>query len=241
MSGFFYRLGQTLGPSVRKGRWLWSSATGSDAEAMEAERGVGEDLADATLRDLPLDEDPASQSLVGELAVQLSRCVKNPHRRFHVQVAGDGPPNAFALPGGFIFLTRSLIDLTEGNRDELAFVIGHEMGHVIRRHPMERIMTSTAIGAAVKALPSTRVIGGWIKSTAGQLLMGAYSQDRELEADALGLALADAAGFDTAAPSNLFRRLEEFTPTAELPLAEYFASHPPFETRIRALEKRLRR
>ncbi|MCA8962468.1 MAG: M48 family metallopeptidase [Planctomycetes bacterium] len=238
MAGFFYNLGRRLGPTVRKGQWLWQSAAGSEKDAIEAEAKVGRDLAETIVREIGLSEDASITSEIDAMGARLADRVKNRHRSFRTRVLAGGPPNAFALPGGFLFITRELIELAEGDADALAFVIGHEMGHVIRQHPVERIMTDAVVGAAVRALPTARLAGGWIQSAGARLLTSAYSQDREFEADALGVALAEAAGFDAIGSVRLLQRLADTTRGSSRPLAEYFATHPPIEDRIHQLRRR---
>jgi predicted Zn-dependent protease len=240
MGGFFYNLGRLAGPTVRKGKWVWQSLTGTDEAIVKAEHEVGRDLARAFHAELPADPDPELHALVGELAGALAARVKNKHRTFTVSVVRAEAPNAFALPGGFIFATRSLLDLVGRSRDELAFILGHEMGHVIRQDPMQRVVSDTTIGTALRALPGAGAAGVWLRSVAAQLLQSSYSQDRELGADELGLRLARAAGFDPAGALRMLKRFEEIAASREDddgPLAPYFSTHPPVAVRVRELNR----
>jgi len=234
--GFFYKLGQWFGPKVRKGRWVWASATGSEADILEAERAVGADLAAALRHDLGVDASEAERRRVQQLGAALAACVKNKHRRFDFEVIGGEGPNAFALPGGFVFITRPLVDLVGEADDELAFVIGHEMGHVIRHDPMRRIVGDATLSAVVQALPTTRGVAGYVlKSSTMKLLSSAYSQERELLADKFGARLSRAAGHRDDAGPRLLRRLSDVSGGDGGALSEYFATHPPFDKRIDAL------
>jgi beta-barrel assembly-enhancing protease len=145
MSSLFYNLGKLFGPTVRKARWLWSSMAGSEAEAIRLEGEVGKELAREIRQQLKSEPDPQSKLLVKEIGSNLFEYVANRSRSFSFEIFDSGQPNAFALPGGYIFVTRSLIELCERNRDEIAFILGHEMGHVIRGHAMDRIITNSAI------------------------------------------------------------------------------------------------
>jgi Zn-dependent protease with chaperone function len=146
-------------------------------------------------------------------------------------------PNAFALPGGFIFATRSLLRLCQGSHDDLAFVLGHEMAHVLCGHVMERLVARSLLSTAVGRL---NPVGGLLRmpvaSLMATLLQQGYSQDQELEADSVGLELMQRAGFDPAAGPRLLDRLRQhFAAPSEL--AGYFSSHPPWQVRLDSLRQ----
>ena len=235
MSRFFYQLGRTVGPKLRKARWLWASFTGTEAEALALEHAVGVDLAEEARRQLPLDPDPRAQGTLDAVGRSLCACVANRRRSFEFHAFAAGEPNAFALPGGFIFATRSLLELCHWDRSEIAFVLGHEMGHVIRGHAIERIVAASAVSLAARA-PVHGVLGTWLKTVGVQFLQTAYSRDQELEADRLGLRLALTAGFEPQGALRLLARLAELKKSAEpSALGEYFSTHPTSEIRIQTL------
>ena len=130
MSGLFYNLGRMVGPKVRKAKWIWQSVTGSEADAIKVEHDVGQDLACEIRHRLELDQNPQTAQLLNETGRRLSACVVNKSRRFSFEAVNGAEPNAFALPGGFIFVTGSLVELCQWNQSEVAFILGHEMGHV---------------------------------------------------------------------------------------------------------------
>ena len=238
MPGFFYNLGKLAGPKVRKGRWVLSSLTGSELEAIDAEYEVGKDLAQEVRGQVEIDPSQAMVRWLGDLGGRLAECVKNKTRRFHFEAILEEQPNAFALPGGFIFISRALVELCEADPHEVGFVLAHEMAHVIRGHAIDRVISDSAIAAAARTTPVRGMLGGWLRGVGMNFVRSAYSQSREFEADALGARLAHAADFDVRAAMRLLRRLELLRSDApELPLAEYFASHPPPAERIERLER----
>jgi predicted Zn-dependent protease len=239
MAGFFYHLGKLAGPRIRKANWLFRSLTGTEAEAIQAEFQVGRDLAQAIPQEWELDPDPVTAQLLQEIGARLAGRVKNRHRSFAFQALQAEESNAFALPGGFIWVTRPLVELCERNPDELAFILGHEMAHVIRKHAMDRMMTNSVLNAAIRAVP----VGGLVRSQLGgilrQLLEQRYSQDHELDADQFGVRLARAAAFQPEAAIQLLERLKQRS--SEPPgIGEYFSSHPPFELRIARVRRFLK-
>ena len=237
MSGFFYKLGNLSGPAFRKGAWFLKSLTGSEEDIIRAETAVGGDLAAVFKEQMGPDPDADLARLLDEVGADLARCVKNKLRRFQYMLVAGGEPNAFALPGGFVFVTRRLVDLVGADRDELAFVLGHEMAHVMNQDPMERIVTNAALGAAVRVLPGAGAARGWLRSAGARLLQSAYSQDREMEADALGVRLAGAAGFDRSAAVRFIARLAGLRAASPQVFPEYFSSHPPLGERSKNLAR----
>ena len=230
-----------VGPHARKIKWAWLSATGTEAEAIRAEYEVGLDLAREIRKQLTADHEPDAKELLDEIGARLSGRVANKLRRFSFEAVRGGTPNAFALPGGFIFVTRSLIELCEWNRDEIAFILAHEMSHAIRGHAMERIVNSSAIALGAKAAPAAGLIGGWLQKVGVKFLQSAYSQDMEMEADTLAMLLVGAAGYDARSAIQMLSRLAKINPAADpAGFDAYFSSHPPFELRIENAKNVLR-
>lgn len=234
VSGFFYNLGKRAGPGVRKARWVWSSLTGSEAEARRAERAVGKDLAAGMRSRLGVDDDPGDLRLLEEIGSSLARRLKARRRSFSFEPLQEGEANAFALPGGFVFVTRRLLDLCGRDRDELAFVLGHEIGHVVRGHALQRVAGRSALTGLIRVLPARGALGGMVRRTGLAFLESAHSRGQEREADALGIRLSAAAGFD---PAGSIRFLKRLVKPQGMPGAGYLASHPDPAARIRHIEE----
>ncbi|HEY2857224.1 MAG TPA: M48 family metalloprotease [Terracidiphilus sp.] len=182
----------------------------------------------------------ATEKYVGEvgakLAAQANR--KLPYR-FHV-VADANMVNAFALPGGHVFVGRGLLDRMK-SEDELAFVLGHEIEHVDHHHAVERVQVEAQLHKM-----DLDVVGE-ITQIPVSIWQAAYSKDEEFEADREGLRLSSAAGYS---PRGAINALEELArlrreyvihaadPTDELSqlavegLNGYFRSHPLPSERI---------
>jgi predicted Zn-dependent protease len=237
MGGFFFNLGRTVGSGLRKGKWFWQSVAGSEDEALQAEFAVGRDLAWGLLRQLPADTDPAAVRLLDELNGRLSACVRDRRRQFCACPLKAPEVNAFALPGGFVFVTRPLLELCGHDPHEVAFILAHEMAHVLHGHAMERIMQGWMLDAAGRVMPVRGVAGAWLLQQASELIHKAYSRDQELEADALGARLARAAGYDARAALRLLGRLPSAGPQSALD--PYFATHPPVADRLANLNRLL--
>lgn len=244
MSNFFYRLGRFVGPTARKGQWFWQTLVGSEGDEIRAEEAVGRDLAAAMAHEAGIDDDPDAAARVDAVGARLTHCLANRKRSFRYTITPAPEPNAFALPGGYIFITRGLLDAIDDADDELAFVLGHEIAHVVRKHAIDRILQSSALSVLAKAAPgSTGPVAAWIRRSGTKLLDGAYSQDNEYDADELGARLVITAGFSHDGPERLLRRLDEIAKreggghdASSAPAStwlRYVATHPAFTDRVR--------
>ena len=241
MDDFFFRLGRKAGAGMRKGKWILASLTAGEAEALEAEYQAGCDLARAFDRRSRFDEDSRSREFLAGIRGRLTERLNNKQRRWRVVSTQTEEVGAFALPGGFLYVTRPLLEMCRFDEDEVACVVGHEMGHVVHGHAMERVTSQILTTAATRA---ARIPGGlltqWILGTGINLFHSAYSQDRELEADEFGARLAAAAGYDPRGAIRALERLREEEAQDGLPLSEYFSSHPPLDVRIERLHGLIR-
>jgi len=242
LSGLFYNLGRKVGPKVRKARWMWQTFTGTEADAIKVEYEVGLDLVREIRQQLGQDQQPQIDRLLNEIGNRLASCVANKSRKFNFETVKGAEPNAFALPGGFIFVTQSIIELCRYDKNEIACILGHEMAHIIKGHAMNRIVSNSAIAAVSRAAPVRGALSGWLRKVGVQFFESAYSRDLESEADRLGVRLVAAAGYEPAACMKLFSRLDKLkSPPNELDLGSYFSSHPPFKVRIENVKIQLRK
>ncbi|MFN4257816.1 MAG: M48 family metalloprotease [Gemmataceae bacterium] len=238
MGGFFHNLGRKVGAGVRKANWVVSSLTGSEDEVLQAEHAVGRDMARGIAEQMFVDTTPDVQRYLDDIGDVLIRCVRDQRLRFCYRVLRAAEVNAFALPGGFIFVTRPLLELCQWNQDEIAFVLGHEMGHVIQRHALDRLMASSLLRSGLGRLPIGGLVGGTVLNVAMTLLQQGYSREQELEADQIGVQLIHCGGFDSRAAARLLMRLQEMPQETWLG-SSYFASHPPVLSRIEHINRLL--
>ncbi|HPZ97558.1 MAG TPA: M48 family metallopeptidase [Phycisphaerae bacterium] len=240
MPGFFYNLGRLVGPKIRKGKWVWNSLTASEDEILQAEYETGRDMAAAMAQELPPDRDPQAARWVEEIGTRLAGRLTNRKRKWAFHLVSADAPNAFAVPGGFIYVTRPLLELCEHNPDEIAFVLGHEIGHVVRGHSFDRLVSSTLFNVASRVTPVGRVLSPHMVGMGIKLMQSAYTQDQELEADSFGVRLTHSAGADPRAAIRMMERLQATCGQDALPeIFAYFASHPPFAVRMAAMRKHI--
>jgi predicted Zn-dependent protease len=151
-------------------------------------------------------------------------------------------PNAFALPGGYVYVSRGLLALMS-SEDELAGVIGHEVGHVAARHAVRRVShaapigVASGVGAAVAGMVSPvlgDVVSG-VGSLSNELILAPYDRDQEREADHIGAELSAKAGWDPNALAAYLRTLERETQLGNDGASNglsFFATHPPLPERV---------
>jgi len=185
--------------------------------------------------------DQAVVEQIGNNILQGSSAASSPYQfDFHL-LADPQTINAFALPGGQVFITRALYDKlqTEG---ELAGVLGHEIGHVIARHSAEQIaktqLTEGLTGAAVIAAydpnnPSSAQ-SAQIAALIGQLVTLKFSRDDELEADKFGVCFMNEAGYDPNEMVSVMKILEASATGNQPP--EFFSTHPNPANRIQQIQ-----
>jgi predicted Zn-dependent protease len=238
---FFFKLGRKAGAGIRKGKWIAASLAGDEAEALAAEYQAGCDLARAFDRRSVVDDDPRSRDLIAGIRARLCERLTNKQRQWRVLATLSPDVGAFALPGGFVYVTRPLLEMCGFDEDEVACVVGHEMGHVVHGHAMERVTSQliTSTAARVARIPGG-LLAQWALSKGIDLFHSAYSQDRELEADEFGARLAAAADYDPRGAIRALDRLRAAEVHDGLPLAEYFSSHPPLDVRIERLRGLIR-
>jgi len=154
--------------------------------------------------------------------------------------------NAFALPGGKVFITRGLAEKLD-DEAEMAGVLGHEIGHVTAEHADKRVTSqSVAAGAAVLVGIATkdddrdwvRIGAPMLVGAGGQGFLLKFGRDEELEADKLGMRYMTRAGYDPAGQLGVMQVLAKSSGGARQP--EWMSTHPYPGTRIKAIEKKLR-
>ncbi len=148
-------------------------------------------------------------------------------------------PNAFALPGGIIYVSASLMKLLKSD-DELASVLGHEMGHVVAKHALKRLQG--AIGLQLLQMIALGTRAGDANTQNGinlaftSILME-YSQADEMQADRLSVRYLKRAGFRPDATIDALTRIRDYTLKQPIRQYSYFRTHPYFSDRIRAVRE----
>ena len=204
----------------------------------ERERALGQEAAQQVQQVMGLVEDPDLVAYVARIGARLAQHSPRTDVSYEFRIVDMEEPNAFALPGGPVYLSRGLLVLLN-SEDELANVLGHEIGHVAARHHVRsqvrrvpflplRIATGIGGGAVGVVSPLLGQIVSGVGKLPGALALSAYSRDQEREADRVGQQLAAAAGWDPAAMAAVMETLgrEEALKGGDPNRQSFFASHP---------------
>jgi predicted Zn-dependent protease len=153
-------------------------------------------------------DDPQLRAYVDSLGRLLAQTSELPNLDWHFTVLDTPVVNAFALPGGYVYVTRGLLALAD-NEAELAGVLAHEIGHVTARHSAERYGQSVLGSAAALGVGVLLGSQAAAEATSGaaQLAVLSYSRDQEFEADTLGVRYLARTGHDPEAMATFLRRL----------------------------------
>lgn len=176
---------------------------------------------------------------VGNMIVHNTVAKNSPYRfEFHL-LADNQTINAFALPGGQIFITRALLRRLE-TEGQLAGVLGHEVGHVIERHgaqQMAKQQLSQGLSTAV-ATASDNPNSAVLAQAVGQMLTMKYGREDELESDRWGVRLTAEAGYDPRAMIGVMQILQKAAGGSRQP--EFMSTHPNPGNRIEKIEAEIK-
>ncbi len=210
--------------------------TSACAVSTQQEVEIGTSYASQIAKELPLIQDPAINSYITALGDSLARVADQRNLDWHFHVVDSREVNAFAIPGGYIYVNRGLIERAT-NMSQVAGVLGHEIGHVTRRHSVKQMQKAqgTNIGATLLCTLTSACNSGLSQAA---LQVGAsaafakFSRTDEAEADVEGVRYVIKAGIDPNGIPEMFEILEKERKTAPTEVDKWFASHPMEESRI---------
>jgi len=229
----FETIGCRLGQKAAQAKNAFDLIGGTEEDSLHAEIRLGRDLAAALLERMPLVEENETTTFAAQIGCWLAANVKEKKLPFSFHVTAEREPNALALPGGAVFVSWPLLEMCQGKRDEIAFLVAHEMAHIVRRHALDRIVKDAALSLLLRRTSGRHAGNAWLSKAGQQLLGGAYSRDDEFEADAFAVCLVGNAGGDALAGEHLLEKLAQRTSVQGVGIAgDYFASHPPLVERI---------
>jgi predicted Zn-dependent protease len=214
----------------------------SDTSGPEGERELGVQFDRQLLEQVEIIDDPVVVDAIGEMGQSIVRQIEPQPFLYRFRVVVDPQLNAFAVPGGFIYLHSGTV-LQAGSVDELAGVLGHEIGHV-KGHHIARLQSDAAIpnilttlagvGAAVATGEPGFVLAAQGVNVALRLK---YTRVYEDEADRIGSVFMARAGYDPVGITSFFERIVRSRPPGAAELPPYLYSHPQVEDRIETVER----
>lgn len=197
-------------------------------------------------KEIPISQDKATNDFVLCVANAITANVpESAHQGdWEVVVFDSEQVNAFALPGGKIGVYTGILNVTE-NQDQLAAIMGHEVGHVLEHHSNERLsadkLSNVGLAVAALAIGASEVEnkGLWVAGLGIGVQYGLimpYSRSHESEADIVGQDLMAHSGFDPQASVQLWQNMAKLSETSP---PEFMSTHPSNETRIKQLNNHL--
>ncbi len=192
---------------------------------------------------IPVSADPALQARLARIATPIVGAAGRSDLAWEFVVFDAPELNAFVLPNGKVAVFKGMMDFARSD-DELAAVVGHEVAHILARHPAERASQQLAAQAGVtvgqivlggRDGENANLVGGVLGLGATYGLLLPHSREHELEADKIGVDLMRDAGFDPRAAVGFWRRMAARTDRQGQP-PEALSTHPADDRRMEALE-----
>ena len=208
------------------------------SEAQEIQLGQQSDV--EVRKEMGVYEDQELERYVSDIGLRLARASERPNLPWHFAVVDVPAINAFALPGGFIYVTRGILPFLD-NEAQLAGVLGHEIGHVTARHAAQQYTKATTAGLGVTVLsifvPEARPLQGVTETALGVLFLK-YGRDDELQADRLGVQYTSKIGWDPSGVAGMLTTLARLDEAggSRKGVPNWLSTHPAAEDRVQKIQ-----
>ncbi len=211
---------------------IWSlQAVEAGLISTKDEINIGRSVANDLEKKYGLVEDAELQDRVARIGASMVAVSDRKDLPYTFKVLKSKEVNALALPGGFIYVFQGLIDYMPSD-DELAGVLGHELGHVVKRHTVRQMEKSMTMSILFGVIFGDR--GVFLQNLAYNALMAGYSREDEREADRLGFIHSNNAGYN---PYSMLIAMQKLADMENKPSYGLFSSHPEPETRVALVKK----
>jgi len=206
----------------------------------EKEEQMGKNLSKQVEEQYKFTEDPLIQKRVEDIGKKIAAVCDRKEIDYHFYVIEDKEVNAFALPGGYVYVNSGLIEKIKSD-DELAGVLAHEVGHVVARHSIKKMQASigyTLMRVLVAQVKGSGEAGAAADEAFTQIMLG-YSREDEFLADQLGARYAKRAGYDPYGMMAFLKTMDEVNKRKPLQPPIYYRTHPYVPDRIRVVKQEL--
>ena len=211
--------------------------------SQQQEVQMGQEYAQQINAQLPIVQDPELNRYINVLGDSISRLTSRRDLDWHFFIVDSKEVNAFAVPGGFVYVNRGLIERAD-KMDEVAGVLAHEIGHVVRRHTVKQMEKAQGanigitLACVLTGVCNSQVAGAAIQ-IGGGALFARFSRQDEAEADQEGFNNVVRAGISPEGMVSMFRKLLEERKSRPAGVEAWFITHPLEEDRIAAIQARM--
>lgn len=209
----------------------------------EKEVGIGNSLSKIIEEKFKLKDDPLEQKRLRQIGEKIVQAGDRREIKYYFSLLDEKEVNAFALPGGYIYIFKDLWEKIKGSDDQIAAVLAHEMAHISARHSIKRLQGSLGYSVLTVLVGTTPSMDAQSKRKALigiNELMLAYSREDELQADSLSVKYLTLAGYNPQAileVLNVLQKAERDKPIR----GEYVATHPYLTERMRQVTELINR
>jgi predicted Zn-dependent protease len=211
--------------------------------SQQQEVQMGQEYATQINAQLPIVQDPELNRYINVLGDSIARLTSRADLDWHFFIVDSKEVNAFAVPGGFVYVNRGLIERTD-RMDEVAGVLGHEIGHVLRRHTVKQMEKAqganigVTLACVLTSICNSQVAGAAI-NIAGGAVFARFSRQDEAEADQEGFNNVVRAGISPVGMVTMFQKLLDERKSRPAGVEAWFLTHPLEEDRITAIQARI--
>ena len=211
--------------------------------SQQQEVQMGQQYAQQINAQLPIIQDPELNRYINVLGDSIARLTSRSDLDWHFFIVDAQEVNAFAVPGGFVYVNRGLIQRAD-QMDELAGVLGHEIGHVLRRHTVKQMEKEQGanigitLACILTSICNSQAAGAAI-NVAGGAVFARFSRQDEAEADDEGFKNTVRAGISPVGMVTMFQKLLDERKTKPAGVDAWFQTHPLEEDRINAVQARI--
>lgn len=208
----------------------------------EREEAIGKSIAKEVKKEFQVSVDPIDMERVERVIRRIAAVSDRQEVSYHAFVINkEDVKNAFSLPGGYVYVFKDLLDALKTD-DELAFVIAHELGHIVARHHIKRLqaawsMNLLILASATQAKDSPDLLPGL--SGALTFILSGFSQKEELEADSLAVKYTQSAGYKPESAVSVLDKLWQFKKKERTYPYSYVKTHPDTGLRIKSVKESL--
>lgn len=221
----------------------FAATTAGCAISTQQEVQMGTEYAQQINAQLPIVKDPEVVRYINVLGDSISKLADSRSLDWQFFVVNSSEVNAFAVPGGYVYVNRGLIERAQ-RMDQLAGVLGHEIGHVVRRHSVQQMEKAqganigVTLACVLTSVCNSQAAGAAI-NVGGSALFAKFSRDDEAEADAEGVKNVVRAGIDPRGIPEMFQILLDERQRSPGSVESWFATHPMEENRIQATQAQI--